>query len=358
MVLNKKYGFWILVVLPMLYYSCSRKDDRGNIELYWNNELILPPSSGMFPNKGLAGAYCGLVGNRLVIAGGANFPEQYPWDGGHKVWWSTLYSYDKVTGRWEVYEDFLEQPLAYGLSLQVKDGVLCIGGNNADSCYKDVFLITERGGKLKINKDYYPSLPVPLSNLSGGQIKGKIYLTGGQESMSPEQSSHHFFVMDMSRPSDGWKALPSWPGPTLAYSVCVPHDEKLYLFGGRSFGEGKGLEVHTEGYCYDPETQNWSVLEGTFPVMAGNGISYKEDNILFYGGVESIIPGSVSHPGFSRKVLKYDLRKNTIEEIGESPYPIGVTTSMVSDGDVQYIVSGEVKPGIRTPHILRVVIMK
>ena len=56
MVLNKKYGFWILVVLPMLYYSCSRKDDRGNIELYWNNELILPPSSGMFPNKGLAGA--------------------------------------------------------------------------------------------------------------------------------------------------------------------------------------------------------------------------------------------------------------------------------------------------------------
>lgn len=84
MVLNKKYGFWILVVLPMLYYSCSRKDDRGNIELYWNNELILPPSSGMFPNKGLAGAYCGLVGNRLVIAGGANFPEQYPWDGGHK----------------------------------------------------------------------------------------------------------------------------------------------------------------------------------------------------------------------------------------------------------------------------------
>ena len=93
-------------------------------------------------------------------------------------------------------------------------------------------------------------------------------------------------------------------------------------------------------------------------MMAGNGISYKEDNILFYGGVESIIPGSVSHPGFSRKVLKYDLRKNTIEEIGESPYPIGVTTSMVSDGDVQYIVSGEVKPGIRTPHILRVVIMK
>ena len=69
MVLYKKHGFWILVVLPMLYYSCSRKDDRGNIELYWNNELILPPSRVGFSRAGVGGGFCCLGGDRLVMGG-------------------------------------------------------------------------------------------------------------------------------------------------------------------------------------------------------------------------------------------------------------------------------------------------
>ena len=85
--------------------------------MQWENSLLLPGCAGMPVNVGLAGAYSGIVEGKLLVLGGANFPDRYPWEGGTKTWWSALYSYDLDTKNWSVYDDFLDRPLAYGVSI-------------------------------------------------------------------------------------------------------------------------------------------------------------------------------------------------------------------------------------------------
>lgn len=69
--------------------SCLRKKEK-RIEVQWENSLLLPGCAGMPENVGLAGAYSGIVEGKLLVLGGANFPDKYPWEGGTKTWWSTF----------------------------------------------------------------------------------------------------------------------------------------------------------------------------------------------------------------------------------------------------------------------------
>ena len=77
----------------------------------WEADLKLPSLSDQ-ENPGVAGPFTGFVGNQLVIAGGANFPDAMPWDGGIKTWWQTAYAInvDSKEANWNVYNDFLPEP--------------------------------------------------------------------------------------------------------------------------------------------------------------------------------------------------------------------------------------------------------
>ena len=65
--------------------ACSRKGEN-KIVMQWENSLLLPGCTGMLKNVGLAGAYSGIVEDKLLVLGGANFPDKYPWEGGVKTW--------------------------------------------------------------------------------------------------------------------------------------------------------------------------------------------------------------------------------------------------------------------------------
>ena len=58
--------------------ACSRKGEN-KIVMQWENSLLLPGCTGMLKNVGLAGAYSGIVEDKLLVLGGANFPDKYPW---------------------------------------------------------------------------------------------------------------------------------------------------------------------------------------------------------------------------------------------------------------------------------------
>lgn len=64
--------------------SCLRKKEK-RIEVQWENSLLLPGCAGMPENVGLAGAYSGIVEGKLLVLGGANFPDKYPWEGERKL---------------------------------------------------------------------------------------------------------------------------------------------------------------------------------------------------------------------------------------------------------------------------------
>ena len=79
---------------------------------------------------GVAGPFAGVSGDALIVAGGANFPDKMPWDGGKKIWHDTAFVLDKTNGAWRG-EFKLPKPLGYGVSVSHKRGLVFIGGSDA-----------------------------------------------------------------------------------------------------------------------------------------------------------------------------------------------------------------------------------
>jgi len=54
------------------------------------------------PDKeGFASPFAGVIAGKLVVAGGANFPDKKPWEGGMKVWHDSIYTLDHPKTDWK-----------------------------------------------------------------------------------------------------------------------------------------------------------------------------------------------------------------------------------------------------------------
>ena len=390
---------FVFTVFFLFYYSVNSSGFKPlqapQEKFHWKVLTELPPLSGKTVQPGLAGAFSGTIGRNLIVAGGANFPDAMPWEGGVKTWWGDIYvlSLDSVQAGWKIFPDALPKPLAYGLSVTLPEGILCIGGSDAGNVYPDVFLMCFDGEKF--NFAPWPKLPVPLAHMTGAVVDGKVYVAGGQENMSAPSATSHFFMLDLSDPSRKWVALPSWPGPPRAFAVSAGQsdgfDNCFYLFSGRNFGPDIPLQVHTDGYEYNPRLNSWKRLDAPegpiFPVMAGSAAASGANHILFFGGVEAELPmkefclrqgiselqkksltpavmDSIrameharvnmldNHPGFSRKLRIYHTITNTIYEHSDIPFPVPVTTNVLKVDNKFILTSGELRPGVRTPVVL------
>ena len=107
---------------------------------------------------GFAGPFVGTHNGALLVAGGANFPDKKPWEGGTKVWYDSVFVLERSDGEWKAVGK-LPRPLGYGVSLNTKIGVVCIGGSNPNRHYADVFVMRWENGELTMSS--LPSLPKP-----------------------------------------------------------------------------------------------------------------------------------------------------------------------------------------------------
>ena len=155
----------------------------------------LPPSDRQKTQLGLAGAFSGASHGVIIVAGGANFPNGMPWDGGNKEWYDEVYVFNN--GKWHVDRRFtLPTGLAYGSSIQLDEGVLCVGGDDGKQKSKQVFLLSWDEEAQRIIKEDYPPLPVPLAYMSGDVVGSTVYITGG---ISDHSSTKHFFALNLSK---------------------------------------------------------------------------------------------------------------------------------------------------------------
>ena len=197
----------------------------------WDGSLTLP-AAGDSAHLGLAGVFSGFLGEELLVAGGANFPDGLPTEGGVKRFHADLYIYSPANESWRTIPNALPQPMAYGLSIPLEEGILCIGGCNAEGCLEEVFALTLANGEPRIER--YPSLPVPLANAAGGRIGSKIYVAGGIEQVVNSKATTHFLVLDLNHLDRGWQSLAPWPGAARAFAVAATQsdgfDTCFYLF--------------------------------------------------------------------------------------------------------------------------------
>lgn len=358
---------------------------------------------------GVAGPFAGTHGGALIVAGGANFPGKMPWEGGTKVWRDEIWVLEKTkTGpRWVTEKTFrLPRPLGYGVSVSTPEGVVCAGGNDANRCSADVFLLSWDPAAREIRRKSLPSLPQPLALMAGALVGHTLFVAGGQHGTQSTEASSAFWALDLSqadRPQAfKWTTLPSWPGPPRLVPVAAAQrtadGEAFFLFSGRSPQAGKRTDVLRDAYAFDPKTRLWRTLA---PIQGGSGVSAMAapaaaagDEILLFGGdrgdvfdeleahdlaieeLKRALPTTPAerraaverqinerlrakaaiyhqHPGFGREVLAYDPRHDAWRVVARAPFPIPVTTTAVAWGETVVLPCGEIRPGVRTPKVLR-----
>ena len=209
---------------------------------------------------GLSGAFVGNVGDTLLVAGGSNFPVS-KWAGGTKAFHQDVYALRSTADGIQEWTRAgkIPRPLAHGMAVVARDGLLCMGGCDADGPHDTAFLLAYDPASQKLHSRAIPSLPLPCSHLAAARIGDTVYVTGGR---GPDGALHNFWSLKLpSAQTDWddvrWRRLEPWPSRARFGAVLVTQSngqrECLYLFSGKS-----GDEYLTDGYCFDPKTNAWS----------------------------------------------------------------------------------------------------
>ncbi|MEC5126818.1 kelch repeat-containing protein [Verrucomicrobiales bacterium BCK34] len=312
----------------------------------WNALPELPAALGV------AGPFAGVHNDVLLVAGGANFPEPV-WEN-DKVWHRRIYALPLAGDRkWRVV-GALARPVGYGASVSVAEGVVCMGGNDAERVFDDVFLLKSDGSIKAL-----PSLPAPACNGAAATIGREVYFFPGMRTGELASASQDFLRLNLDNPDAGWESLASLPAPGRALSVLIAQNngkgDRLYLIGGRLEEDSGAITFLADVFEFDPSQGNasWTKMASMpGPLAAGTGVAVGEHHIFMIAGADGSLMAKaddlkLDHPGFPKSIYSYDTTKNKWIDAGESPVN-QVTTTAVTWNDLTFLVTGEVKPRVRT----------
>ena len=213
----------IVFVLLLLVMKGNAQSSSGGNFFNWSQASAIPDANGF------AGSYAGVSNGVLLVAGGANFPDdKRPWTNGIKTWYDQIFMLEKPGAEWKEVGK-LPRPMAYGVSLTCADGLICLGGGDANQNYADVFILKYVAGKIETVQ--LPSLPSPLSNASGAVLNNVVYIIGGIYTPSG-LTENSFWSLDLSARTGKWKVLDLLPGPSRMFSIAGAQEDNVYVFGG------------------------------------------------------------------------------------------------------------------------------
>jgi len=347
----------------------------------------LPSNTELKKSLGFAGMVGGTSEGVIIAAGGANFPDTVPWEGGKKVWSDAIYVFED--GFWHLSSTVLPTPLAYGAYVPIDKGILCIGGNNENGAINSVFMLSYDKGKKEVTLTPYPPLPQSLAFLSAVKVGDDIYAIGGTNGVRTYNS---FYKLGKKRIK--WQKLEDFPGPPRALHAAVVQEtsdtRKIFVIGGRNQSKGQQSKLLDNYISYDLTRKEWEgetpiLIDGSPRVIMGAVAEEKGSmHILVYGGADGKLFAKLeelemdldqgktnsiknklvleknnllnNHPGFGNEILAF----NTITEkwfVHDTlPYKIPVTNLGFKSDDSFYMVSGEISPGIRTPKVFELTI--
>ena len=362
-------GYWscsrrLAVVAGICLCWCTSAASRADEAqmLKWEALPALPDALGV------AGPFAGVHHDALIVAGGANFPRPV-WDH-DKVWHDRIHVLTK-SGDEYTWQDGgkLSRPMAYGAAVSTAEGVVCIGGNDAQETFDRVFLLAWDAAAGKIETSEYPSLPQPCAFGAAALVGTKIYLAGGQSGQSLQTAMTNFWMLDLAKKDQPdaflWKELPAWPGATRSLNLTVSQhngfDDCVYVMSGRrqANADAKSVEFLKDVWEYTPRTNAWRRRKDVpHCVMAGTALGHGQSHIFVLGGADGklFFQGDVlrdEHPGFPKRALAYHTITDTWTSAGVTPAN-QVTTIAVKWNQSIVIPSGEVRPRVRSPKVWQV----
>ena len=360
---------------------------KSNFSFKWEKVKLLPKTIDSANSLGFAGMIGGFSNDIIVVAGGANFPNKMPWEGGIKKYYDHLYLYKKEKEQFRLldFQSKLPDPLAYAACYSYNNQIFVIGGENENGLSNKAFFIQINNRKAEFFN--LPDLPFKVSNAMITIKEDLIYVLGGD---SGNKTLNQFIYLDLVNKEKGWQKFNNLP-----YSVSnaivsiqkIKNVEYLYLLGGRAKNINGLSTFYKEVIRYDFQSKTWEkVCSLPYPLAAGTGFKFSNNEIILVGGDQGKIFNQVenminiinsdttnvvkeqlnkekaliqsTHPGFINKVILYNSLNNKFEISELVADTIPVTTSGLILEGIFYIFSGEIKPGIRSPYIYSFTIIK
>jgi N-acetylneuraminic acid mutarotase len=317
------------------------------------------------------------VANQIIIAGGNNFPEGLPWEGGVKKYYDQVFVYD-VKGDTLIMADSsvrLPSKVAYAAVAQLKEGIFYAGGENEKGPLNSAYLI-KKGKQQTFEIIELPHLPIAITNAVAVATDNALYFLGGA---NKEGVSNRVWKLALNNIKKGWTAQASLPQPT-SFAAAAIANEHIYIIGGRC-KEANGIsKIYKEVYAFDVENNFWE-QKASLPetVSAACALAIGNGKILFIGGDKGVVFHEVemlaakiaattdpetknslteiknnlqkTHPGFSKDVRAYDASLNKWSPYAQLGFTAPVTTNAFLFNHKVILPVGEIKPGIRTPYI-------
>lgn len=301
----------------------------------------------------LAGHHAGVI----VAAGGANFPDAPPWEGGKKKTYDDIYVFVPEEGRWKP-AGRLPEPRGYAAVVSLPEGVLVLGGENAERVFGDTLWLRWNGREVVVTPG--PTLPAPMTSPVAVAVEATVYLAHGYAAGTPRLSAPGFWRWEANRKEADWETLPVWNGPSRGQAVMAAVEGDLYLLSGielalRENGKPEPRYL-TDAYRYRPSKGVWeplpelphSVVAAPTPAPVNRG----DDRFFVLGGVDGRNVGKL--PRETRvpdEILSFAPAKNRWQvEQWRWPSPV-VTAPAFRVGDEWIFVSGEIMSGVRTPEV-------
>lgn len=327
-----------------LFFRTLRADDSN-----WQTLTALPDK------EGFAGGFAGVSQNVLLVAGGANFPDKMPWEGGTKVWYDAVFALCDPKGDWEKVGK-LPKPNGYGVSLTDEHGLICLGGGDSSENFKEVFRLEWVNGRLDVR--LLPSLPKSSALMSGVISGRKLYILGGIEKPTDAVALADFWLLDLDRLDQGWQSMPPCPGKPRILATLGAINDAVFVFSGAALmlgPDGKAKRDWLKDGWKFTIAEGWQQLADLprVSVAAPSPAPIREGRFLVLGGDDGSLvhfePPN-KHPGFPRDVLAYDWKNDSWGVHGILPFSL-VTTPCVQWHERILIPGGEARPGKRSPHI-------
>ncbi len=329
--------------------------------------------------QGVSACFAGISQGHLLMAGGCNFPDAPAAEGGAKVYYQEIYAASistDTTLAWKIVGE-LPRPTAYGISLPTTDGVICIGGMNNNGRLSDVYQITLDSAASQVTITSLPALPQPIDNSAGAILDRTLYVVGGNQAGAP---CNALYSLNLDSLDKGWQRLADFPESprtqAVAAAITLESGEKgLAIWGGFAGAHGdRPATLSVDGWQYTPSTQTWchlpapiSACGDTLSLGGGSAVAITDSTVLCMGGVNKDIflnalrnpaPDYLTHPAewyrFNTRLMLYNARQQSWSEIATLPESARAGATSLFDTIGYLIIHGELKPGIRTPSISRI----
>ena len=312
--------------------------------------------------KGVSAPFCGVAGDALVVAGGANFPDKSLLEGGAKRVYADIWALE--AGEW-VHAGLLPDSTAYGATFAVDGALVLAGGNVCGVTTDKVYELTLQDGAAVLRA--LPPLPEPMEQCGWTRDGDRLYLVGGVGTTGVYACTVGEYV---------WTRLADLPEP-LVQPVAFASGGRLYVWGGFN---PETLEVSDKGLVIpidssvipaeEPESP-WreapSIPDGgTF--VGATGATLPDGRLAVVGGVnraifaralhntpEDRIPYLSKEPAeyrFRQAVYAFDPASGAWTLLGADPACAlaGPGVAVRPDGGL-YVAGGELKPGVRSPKL-------